>query len=91
MSDIIKKYKKSIAVGGSTVSIIGVLLFFLWDLGVSKQNVIDLPETIRRTNAMYDERIKVAGQLDRVTKSLDSVIIVLGYTNIALEKLVEER
>lgn len=86
----VKKYKWHIG-GGVTVATVatGIMLFF-WNIDVSKADLSDLPETNRRVETLWDERPKVAVELRRATKRIDSLILVLGFTNKLLEEVTEE-
>ena len=86
----VKKYKWQIG-GGVTAATIatGIMLFF-WNIDVSKADLSGLPETNRRVELLWDERPKVATELRQATKSIDSLILVLGFTNRLLETVTQK-
>lgn len=86
----VKKYKWQIG-GGATAAAVatGIMLFF-WNIDVSKADLSDLPETNRRVEILWAESPKVAAELRQATKRIDSLILVLGFTNTLLEKVTNK-
>ena len=86
----VKKYKGKI-LGGGAVSVITVIVLFFWDLGISRGDLKQIPDTNKHAEQLWEERIKVAMQLEKNTKSLDSLIVVVGYTNMLLKELRDKK
>jgi len=85
----VKRHKGKIA-GYGTASVLAGIIFFFWNLGVSQTDIGNLPETNRRVELLWDERPQVAAELRQSIKRIDSLIIVLGFTNRLLEKVTEK-
>lgn len=89
MNEIVKKHRGKIVSGGS-LTVLAVIILFFWDLGVSREDLRRVPHTNQNVATLMEERPEIAKQLNRVTKSMDSMIVVLSQTNKLLQEVRKE-